>query len=37
MGKAGRERVVDRFGWPKIAARTVELYGSLWSGSSNSG
>ena len=37
MGKAGRERVVDRFGWPKIAARTVELYGSLLSGGSNSG
>ena len=37
MGKAGRERVIDRFGWPKIAARTVELYGSLLSGGSNSG
>ena len=37
MGKAGRERVVDRFGWPKIAARTVELYGSLLPGGSNSG
>jgi alpha-maltose-1-phosphate synthase len=29
MGKAGRERVVQHFGWPKIAKRTVELYASL--------
>ena len=29
MGKAGRQRVVDRFGWPAIASRTVELYRSL--------
>jgi len=29
MGKAGRERVVKNFGWPAIAARTVELYDSL--------
>jgi len=29
MGKAGRERVVQHFGWPKIAERTVELYGAL--------
>jgi len=29
MGKAGRRRVLDHFGWPAIAARTVELYGSL--------
>jgi alpha-maltose-1-phosphate synthase len=29
MGKAGRQRVVDHFGWPRIAERTVELYGSL--------
>jgi starch synthase len=29
MGKAGRERVLTTFGWPKIAARTVELYQSL--------
>src|SRR5579859_3557546 len=29
MGKAGRQRVVRDFGWPAIAARTVELYSSL--------
>ena len=29
MGKAGRERAVREFGWPAIAARTVELYGAL--------
>jgi starch synthase len=29
MGKAGRRRVVQHFGWPKIAERTVELYRSL--------
>jgi starch synthase len=29
MGKAGRERVLRHFGWPAIAARTVELYDSL--------
>lgn len=29
MGKAGRRRVVERFGWPAIATRTVELYRSL--------
>jgi len=29
MGKAGRRRVVEHFGWPKIAERTVELYASL--------
>jgi len=26
MGRAGRERVLERFAWPSIAARTVELY-----------
>ena len=26
MGRAGRLRVLDHFGWPSIAARTVELY-----------
>lgn len=26
MGRAGRERVLDHFSWPSIAARTVELY-----------
>jgi len=29
MGKAGRERVMQDFGWPAIAARTLELYKSL--------
>lgn len=29
MGKAGRERVLRHFGWPAIAARTVQLYDSL--------
>ncbi len=29
MGRAGRERVLTTFGWPKIAARTMELYESL--------
>jgi starch synthase len=26
MGEAGRQRVVERFGWPAIAAATVALY-----------
>jgi alpha-maltose-1-phosphate synthase len=29
MGKAGRERALQHFSWPAIAARTVELYDSL--------
>lgn len=29
MGKAGRQRVVEHFGWPAIASRTVQLYNSL--------
>ena len=29
MGKAGRERAVEQFGWPAIAEQTVELYRSL--------
>jgi starch synthase len=29
MGKAGRQRAVREFGWPAIAARTVELYSAL--------
>jgi len=32
MGEAGRRRVVQSFGWPSIAAKTVDLYESLWSG-----
>lgn len=34
MGVAGRRRVLDRFTWPAIADRTVELYSSLLDGSS---
>ncbi len=26
MGRAGRRRVLDHFGWPAVAARTVDLY-----------
>jgi alpha-maltose-1-phosphate synthase len=29
MGRAGRQRVVEHFAWPEIAARTVDLYRSL--------
>lgn len=29
MGAAGRERAVEAFGWPAIAAQTVDLYRSL--------
>jgi starch synthase len=29
MGKAGRQRVLEHFGWPAVASRTVELYSSL--------
>ncbi len=29
MGEAGRRRVLERFGWPSVAARTVELYEAL--------
>ena len=29
MGKAGRARAVEQFGWDAVAARTVELYRSL--------
>jgi starch synthase len=29
MGKAGRRRAVESFGWAAIAAQTVELYRSL--------
>jgi starch synthase len=32
MGKAGRERVLNHFGWPAIAAQTAELYDRLLSG-----
>jgi len=26
LGRAGRVRVVERFGWPAIAERVVEVY-----------
>ncbi len=29
MGKAGRERVLERFGWPAVARATADLYESL--------
>jgi starch synthase len=29
MGKAGRRRVLRNFGWPAIAAQTLELYDSI--------
>jgi starch synthase len=29
MGRAGRQRTVDHFSWPRIAARTRDLYESL--------
>jgi len=29
MGRAGRLRAVERFGWPAVAARTVTLYETL--------
>ena len=31
MGKAGRERVLQHFGWPAIASKTVQLYETLLS------
>jgi starch synthase len=31
MGKAGRQRVVQHFGWPAIAAQTLQLYDTLLS------
>ena len=29
MGKAGRQRAVDNFGWASIARKTVDLYRTL--------
>ena len=29
MGRAGRERAVERFGWDAIARRTLEVYASV--------
>jgi starch synthase len=37
MGKAGRQRAAQEFGWSAIAARTVELYRGLLSGRGGSG
>jgi starch synthase len=31
MGKSGRERVLQHFGWRAIASQTVQLYDSLLS------
>jgi starch synthase len=31
MGKGGRERVLQHFGWPAVASHTVELYDRLLS------
>lgn len=32
MGQAGRRRVVERFGWPAVAAATAQLYESVLAG-----
>jgi len=32
MGRAGRQRAVDHFGWPAVAAQTVRLYETLIAG-----
>jgi len=32
MGRAGRQRAVERFGWPAVAARTVGLYEKVLAG-----
>ena len=32
MGKAGRARVLDRFGWPAVARATADLYESVIAG-----
>jgi starch synthase len=29
MGRAGRARAIEHFGWPAVAARTVALYETL--------
>jgi starch synthase len=29
MGRAGRRRAIESFGWPAIAGKTVEIYRSL--------
>jgi len=30
MGAAGRERVVEDFGWPAIAVRTAQVYAAAY-------
>ena len=37
MGKAGRQRAIDRFSWPAIADQTVDLYASLVGGAVHAG
>jgi starch synthase len=32
MGRAGRARAVEHFGWPGVAARTVALYEKVLAG-----
>jgi starch synthase len=32
FGRAGRQRVVEHFGWDRIAARTIEVYRRVTSG-----
>jgi len=29
MGRAGRQRAIEAFGWPAIAEKTVEVYRSV--------
>jgi glycosyltransferase involved in cell wall biosynthesis len=29
MGRAGRARAIEQFGWPALAERTAEVYRSL--------
>src|SRR5919204_2762907 len=35
LGRAGRSRVLERFTWPRIAERTVDLYRSLLGGAAS--
>lgn len=35
LGRAGRARVLDRFTWPRIAERTVDLYRQLLAGAAS--
>ena len=29
LGKSGRKRAIEEFGWDKVAAQTIELYRSV--------